>query len=146
VLDRLKQFKLYAKHFKCVFLVQSVEFLDYIVNSKDIVINSLRIKLIRTWFRLITLRELQVFLEFANFYRRFVKYFAKIIKFLIKLLKSSKQKKQNELFIFDVLTLVAFKALINIFIIALILVHFDFKNRIIIEIDALEFVIAIILF
>jgi len=74
------------------------------------------------------LRELQVFLEFANFYRRFVKYFAKIIKFLIKLLKNSKQKKQNKLFLFDVFALIVFRAFINVFIIALILMHFDFKN------------------
>jgi len=87
-----------------------------------------------------------VFLEFANFYRHFVKYFAKIIRFLIELLKSSKQEKQNKSFLFDALALVVFRIFINIFIIAFILMYFDLKNRIIIEIDVLEFVIAIILF
>jgi len=86
-----------------------------------------------------------MFLKFANFYQRFIKYFAKIIKFLIKLLKSSKQKKQNKLFLFDAFILIAFKVFIDIFIIASILMYFDFKNRIIIKIDVLEFVIAIIL-
>jgi len=92
------------------------------------------------------LRELQMFLEFANFYRRFVKYFAKIIKFLIELFKSSKQKKQNESFLFNVFVLIAFRAFIDIFIIVFILMYFDFKNRIIIKIDASRFAIAIILF
>jgi len=87
-----------------------------------------------------------VFLKFANFYRRFIKYFAKITRFLIKLLKSSKQKKQNKLFLFNAFTLIAFKTFIDIFIIIFILMYFDFKNRIIIEIDALRFVIVIILF
>jgi len=87
-----------------------------------------------------------VFLEFANFYRRFIKYFAKIIRLLIELLKSSKQKKQNKLFLFNVFALVAFKIFIDIFIIAFILIYFDLKNRIIIEINALRFVIATIFF
>jgi len=92
------------------------------------------------------LQKLQVFLEFANFYRYFVKYFAKIIKFLIELFKSSKQEKQNKLFLFDALVLIVFRTFIDIFTIAFMLMHFDLKNRIIIEIDALEFVIVIILF
>jgi len=87
-----------------------------------------------------------VFLEFANFYRRFVKYFAKIIKLLIELLKNNKQEKQNKLFLFDVFALVVFRAFIVVFITIFMLVYFDFKNRIIIKINALEFVIAIIFF
>ena len=85
-----------------------------------------------------------MFLELANFYRRFVKYFAKIIKFLIELLKNNKQEKQNKLFLFDIFVLIVFRTFIDIFIIAFILIHFDFKNRIIVKINALEFVIAII--
>jgi len=87
-----------------------------------------------------------VFLEFANFYRRFVKYFAKITRFLIELLKNNKQEKQNKSFLFDTFILVAFRVFINTFIIALVLVHFDFKNRIIVKINASKFVIAIIFF
>jgi len=69
-----------------------------------------------------------VFLEFANFYRHFVKYFAKIIKLLIKLLKNSKQKKQNELFLFNTFALATFRVFIDIFIIAFILMYFNLKN------------------
>jgi len=84
-----------------------------------------------------------VFLEFANFYRRFVKYFAKITKFLIKLLKNNKQEKQNKLFLFNAFALIAFRTLINVFITIFILMYFDFKNRIIIKINVLKFIIAI---
>jgi len=87
-----------------------------------------------------------MFLNFANFYRYFVKYFAKIIRLLIELLKSNKQEKQNKLFLFNIFVLIAFQTFIDIFIIAFILIHFDFKNQIIIEINASKFVIVIFFF
>ncbi len=57
--------------------------------------------------------------------------------------KNSKQEKQNKLFLFNIFALIVFRAFINIFTIAFMLIYFDFKNRIIIEIDVLKFAIAI---
>ena len=86
-----------------------------------------------------------MFFEFANFYRRFVECYAKIIRFLTKLLKNSNQSKQNKSFVFDINARVVFAVFIMIFTKVFMLVHFDFKNRIKIEIDAFDFVIATIL-
>ena len=105
----------------------------------------LQVKSIRIQSQSTILRKLQIFLKFANFYQRFVQYFAKIIRLLIELFKNNKQKKQNRLFLFDTFALTAFQILIDIFIIVSILIYFDFKNRIIVEINILKFAIAAIL-
>ena len=86
-----------------------------------------------------------MFLGFANFYRQFVQYYAKIIRTLTKLLKDNKQEKQNESFVFNKNVVVAFKKLILVFTRTSMLVHFDFKNHIRVETNALEFVIVVIL-
>ena len=86
-----------------------------------------------------------MFLEFVNFYRRFVKKFARITKLMTKLLKNNKQEKQNELFVFNVDVVKTFRKLLKIFTKTLMLVHFDSKNKIRIETNVFEFVIATIL-
>ena len=93
ILKRFRKFKLYAKLFKCFFMIISVEFLKYIISSVDIVMNLNRVKFIRIWFESKTLRELQMFLKFANFYKRFVRFYARIIRALTKLLKNNKNEK-----------------------------------------------------
>ena len=75
-----------------------------------------------------------------------MKFYAKIIHVLTKLLKESKIKKQNKLFIFEKIARQTFQRLIKTFTKTFMLIYFHFKNLIKIEIDALEFVIAIILF
>ena len=86
-----------------------------------------------------------MFLRFVNFYRRFVKRFARITRLMTKLLKDNKQKKQNESFVFNVDVVKTFRKLFKTFIETLMLVHFDSKNRIRIETNVFEFVIASIL-
>ena len=93
MLERLRQFKLYAKLSKCFFMTQMIEFLEYIISNHDVFINSRRMKVIQTWFEFKTLRKLQIFLKFANFYKRFVKFYVKITCVLTELLKRSKQEK-----------------------------------------------------
>ena len=86
-----------------------------------------------------------MFLEFVNFYKRFVKKFARITRLMTKLLKDNKQKKQNEFFVFNVDVVKTFRKLLKTFIEILMLIHFDSKNRIRIEANVFEFVIATIL-
>ena len=80
VLERLRQFKLYAKLLKYFFMIQMIEFLKYIISNYDVFINSRRIKIIQTWFESKILHKLQIFLKFANFYKRFVKFYIKITR------------------------------------------------------------------
>ena len=74
-----------------------------------------------------------------------MKFYVKIIHVLTELLKESKQEKQNESFVFEKTARQTFRQLIKTFIKAFMLIYFNFKNLIKIEIDASEFVIATIL-
>ena len=145
ILKQFRKFKLYAKLFKCFFMIISVEFLKYIINNDDIVMNLSCVKFIQIWFKLKMLRKLQMFLKFTNFYKRFVKFYARIIRALTKLFKNNKNEKQIDFFNFNVEARKAFRLLIDAFTNASMLIHFDSKNLIRIKIDASEFVIAIIL-
>ena len=146
MLECLRQFKLYAKLLKCFFMTQIIEFLEYIINNHDVFMNSRKMKVIQTWFESKTLRELQIFLKFTNFYKRFVKFYARITHVLTKLFKESKQERQNELFIFEKAARQTFRRLIKTFTKIFMLIHFDLRNLIKVEIDASEFIIATILF
>ena len=146
MLERLCQFKLYAKLSKCFFMIQMIEFLEYIISNHDDFMNLRRMKIIQTWFEFRTLRELQIFLKFANFYRRFVRFYVKITRILTELFKKNKQERQNESFIFEEAARQAFRRLIKTFTKAFMLIHFNLKNLIRIKIDTSEFVIAAILF
>ena len=145
VLERLRQFKLYAKLSKCSFMTQMIEFLGYIVSNHGVSMDPRRVDAIQTWPEPKTLRELQIFLGFANFYRRFVRFYAKITRALTELLKGSKQGKQSGSFIFGDGARQAFRRLIKAFTEAPMLVHFDPRNPIRVETDASGFAIAAIL-
>ena len=145
-MKRFRKFKLYAKLFKCFFMIISVKFLKYIINNDDIIMNSNRVKFIKIWFKLKTLRKLQMFLRFANFYKHFVRFYARIIRALTKLFKNNKNKKQNEFFNFNAEVRKTFQRFIDTFIKTFMFVHFNLKNFIQIKIDVSEFVIAVILF
>ena len=75
-----------------------------------------------------------------------MKFYAKITRALTELLKENKQKKQNQSFIFKEVARQTFRKFINVFTKALMLIHFNLKNLIKIEIDTSEFIIAVMLF
>ena len=127
-------------------MTQMIEFLEYIISNHDVFMNSRRMKVIQTWSESRTLRELQIFLKFTNFYKRFVRFYAKITRALTKLLKESKQERQNKSFIFEKVARQTFRRFIKAFTKAFMLIYFDLKNLIKVEIDASKFVIAAILF
>ena len=74
-----------------------------------------------------------------------MKFYAKIIRVLTKLFKENKQKRQNKLFIFEKITRQTFWRFIKTFTKTFMLIHFNFRNFIKIEIDASRFAIAAIL-
>ena len=75
-----------------------------------------------------------------------MKFYVKIICILTKLFKENKEKRQNESSIFEKIVRQMFRRLIKTFMKTFILIHFNFRNFIKIEIDASEFVIGAILF
>ena len=146
MLKRLRKFNLFVNLIKCRFMQQSIEFLNYIINSKNIFMNMKRVDSIKSWSVLDNLRELQVFLDFANFYRKFIVKYAKMSRSLFELLKDNKNEKQIDEFVWNEETMTTFKKFIRMFIEIFMLIHFDSNNQTMIEIDVSDFAIAEIIF
>ncbi len=68
ILKRLRKFKLYASLKKCTFFITKVNFLEFVVFTKNVSMSLSRIDIIKTWFRSKMYWKIQVFLRFINFY------------------------------------------------------------------------------
>ena len=145
VLERLRQFKLYAKLSKCQFAVKTVEFLGFVLSPNGVAMEKSRVETIKDWPKPRTFRELQVFLGFTNFYRRFIRHYSKIASSLTDLLKGSKSGRKLGPFVFGADAETAFEQLKKAFMQAPLLRHFDPKKPIRLETDASGFAIAGIL-
>ena len=96
VLKHLHKFQLFANLKKCAFAVQQVDFLEFIISTKEIMMDPSQVSTIADWPTPKTYWEVQVFLSFANFYWCFIKDYSKITESLTKLLKRSVNKKKQE--------------------------------------------------
>jgi transposase InsO family protein len=139
VLERLRQYKLYANPAKCQFRTQEVEFLGFVVGITGVRMEASRISTITEWRAPGSVRELQTFLGFANFYRRFIAGYSRMSAPLSNLLKKDHQ---THSFKFPPEAEEAFKALKKAFTSAPILQHFDPKKRITVETDASGFAVG----
>ncbi len=72
VLQRLLENGLYVKAEKCVFHVQSVPFLGYIVSAKGVCMDPDKVKAVVDWPIPNSRKALQRFLGFANFHQHFI--------------------------------------------------------------------------
>ncbi len=52
ILERLRKFKLYASLKKCEFFITKVNFLEFVVLTKNVSMNLSKVNIIKTWFRL----------------------------------------------------------------------------------------------
>jgi len=125
ILEQLQHYKLFVNLRKCVFSTDTVEFLRFIVLITEVTMNSQQIDTIKTWSTLETFQKVQVFLEFVNFYKHFIKVYSQIVSSLTDLLKGSKNEKKTELFEWSEDAAKTFVYLKEVFMTALILVHFD---------------------
>ncbi|XP_063800275.1 uncharacterized protein LOC134968692, partial [Pseudophryne corroboree] len=79
VLSRLRVNHLYCKLEKCVFEVQSIPFLGYIVSGSGLEMDPEKLQAIQNWPVPLTLKGVQRFLGFANYYRKFIRDFSTIV-------------------------------------------------------------------
>jgi len=129
ILEWLQHYKLYTNLKKCVFFINTVKFLKFIMLIIDVTMNSWQINIIMNWSILKTFQEVQVFLRFANFYKQFIKIYFQIVNSLINLLKNSKNEKKTELFEwFSDIKKMFCKFRITFTTIS-ILIHFDFDLK-----------------
>ena len=136
VLERLRQFQLYANLKKCVFSTTQVEFLGFIVSTAGVAMDQRRVTTITEWPTPKTFRDIQVFLGFCNFYRRFIHRYSKIASPLTSLLKGSKDGKKVGPLTWTAGAQEAFDELRDTFTKAPILNHFDPSRRNRMETDA----------
>ena len=88
VLQRLRKHKLYGKLTKCIFGVQEVEYLGFILKTDRITVDPNKVQAIQAWKVPSCKKDIQSFLGMVNFYRRFIKNCASIAKPLTQLTKN----------------------------------------------------------
>lgn len=139
VLELLRFHKLYAKASKCEFHQSKVEFLGYMVGSDGISMDVKKVQTVLDWPVPTHVKAVQSFLGFANFYRRFIRNYSKIVTPLTALTKKDSEFRWTE----DATE--AFETLKKAFTEAPILVHFDPNLDTILETDASDYAMGIIL-
>ncbi|KAL0186362.1 hypothetical protein M9458_018032, partial [Cirrhinus mrigala] len=129
VLQRLLENGLFVKAEKCAFHAQSVSFLGYIVSSEGIRMDPDKVKAV----------ALQRFLGFANFYRRFIRNFSQLAGPLTALTST------RTAFRWSNAANVAFTNLKSLFVSAPILVAPDPTRQFVVEVDASEVGVGVVL-
>ena len=68
-LEQLWENNLYAKLEKCVFWEKKVDYIGMIIKEGKIAMDPVKLRGIKDWPALTTVKELQQFLAFVNYYR-----------------------------------------------------------------------------
>ena len=139
VLQRLREYGLYAKLEKCSFDHNHVEFLGYVVSQQGISMDPSKVQTVLNWQIPRSVRDVQCFLGFANFYRKFIKNYSNIVMPLTEMTR------KNKPFTWSSSAAKAFENLKRAFTSAPILLHADLEKPFIIEADASDFAIGSIL-
>ncbi len=109
VLKRLKKYKLFAKLNKCVFNLEKIDYLKFIIKLNNICINFARIAIIIKWIVSTTRWHVRAFLKFVEFYSKYIKKFSKIVKSLTNFLKKTKKEEFDKEFELTKQTRIAFE-------------------------------------
>ncbi|GJW41769.1 putative reverse transcriptase domain-containing protein [Tanacetum coccineum] len=69
ILELLKKEKLYAKFSNCDFWLDSIQFIDHVIDNKGVHVDPAKIEAIKNWAALTTPIEVRQFLRLAGYYR-----------------------------------------------------------------------------
>jgi len=110
-----------------------------IIIIEEVKMNSSKINIIVNWFILINVKNVQSFLDFANFYKRFIYDYSRITISLTRLIR------KDVFFVWIQKCQIAFNILKKVFTFKIILCHYNSDHKIVIEINALNYVFKDIL-
>ena len=139
VLKRLKVKRLSISKEKSKFSTDQVEFLGFIISKGGIHIDEGRIQVVKD-FPLPSVKEVQPSLGFTNFFRRFIKNYSIISRPLVNLTK------KNVRFVFDGAAEDSFHLMKQAFIAAAMLHHFNPNQGFIVQCDASDTALGMVLF
>ena len=140
ILRKLQEADLQMNIIKCKFHVTQVLYLELIIIIEEIKMNSFKINIIVNWFTLINVKDIQSFLDFVNFYKRFIYDYSRIANSLTHLIR------KIELFVWFQKCQKTFNTFKKVFTFDVILHHYNSDHKIVIEINALNYVFKDILF
>jgi len=140
ILRKLQEANLQTNIIKCKFHVTQVLYLELMIIIEEIKMNSSKINIIVNWFILINVKDVQSFLDFMNFYRRFIYDYSKIAISLIHLIR------KDVFFVWSQKCQIAFNTFKKVFTFKIILHHYNSNHKIVIEINASNYVFENILF
>ena len=139
VLRRLQKHNLFAKGEKCVFHTDSVEYLSHIIGLGGLWMDLGKVKIIQDWPEPKKVKDIQSFLGFANLYRCYIHNYSDIVVPLTHLTQ------KDTPWDFSDKCCLSFSLLKNAFMTALVLTHWRPDLPIIVETDASDYALAIIL-
>jgi len=87
VLKKLQENDLFANLDKCTFEATEVDYLEMIICENQIKMDPAKLKGIKNWPSLTTVKQVRSFLGFGNFYRKFIGHYADIARPLNDLTK-----------------------------------------------------------
>ncbi len=139
ILRKLREADLQTNIIKCKFHITQVLYLELIIIIEEIKMNSSKINIIVNWFILINVKNVQSFLNFANFYRRFIYDYSRITISLTCFIR------KDVFFVWTQKCQIAFNTLKKVFTFKIILCYYNSDHKIVIEINALNYVFKDIL-
>ena len=140
VLKHLHKAGLYTKVEKCEFYSELVEYLEYILSLSGLTMSDDKVKIIQDWPKPKKVKNIQFFLGFTNFYYQFIFNYSNIVITLTYLTQKNISWK------FDSFYHDAFNSLKKIFTSTPILTHWILNAQLIVETDALDDALTVILF
>ncbi len=139
ILQKLQEADLQMNIIKCKFHITQVSYLELIIIIEEIKMNFSKINIIVNWLILINVKDVQSFLDFANFYKRFIYDYSRITISLTHFIR------KDVLFVWFQKCQIAFNILKKVFTFKIILCHYNSDHKIVIEINALNYVFEDIL-